>query len=208
MVGDLGKEEILACVCDDGDVIAYTTRSIIYAIEKQSAHQGSAEAELPYVKPFFISNVQKSAWGIAIHKEARLLAVSANTHIITVFAFALEAAISSNADTSSEHNGNRSKDNPRMTYPEIGESAHNISSPLLRPPDRSVNRKIELCGHRTNIPNITFCNTEDDKEGKYLTSIDISGLVIVWDVWRQERLGSFKPQYVSRDRGMSGSSRP
>ena len=206
MVGDLGQEEILVCVCDDGDVIAYTTRSIEYAVEKQSAYQGSTEADLSYVKAFFIGNVEKSAWGIAIHKEARLLAVSANTHNITVFAFALDTA-SSKADASSENDGHTSKDNPMMTYCKSGRSGH-IASPPHRPPDRSVSRKIELCGHYSNIPNIAFCNTENDKEGKYLASVDIDGRIIVWNMWRQERLMSSYLKHIPQDRPMSRSSRP
>lgn len=41
------------------------------------------------MKPFFQRNVGESAWGLAVHAEARIIAVSANTHAVTIFKFGL-----------------------------------------------------------------------------------------------------------------------
>lgn len=42
-----------------------------------------------YVRPFFHRNVEASAWGLAVHRQARLIAISANPGRVTVIAFAL-----------------------------------------------------------------------------------------------------------------------
>lgn len=38
--------------------------------------------------------------------------------------------------------------------------------------------------HKNNIPSIAFCNTAEDPGGRYLASIDIAGVTIIWDVER------------------------
>lgn len=43
----------------------------------------------PPPRQFFHENVEISAWGLAVHKEARLIAASANSRLITVWAPAL-----------------------------------------------------------------------------------------------------------------------
>ncbi|KAF8245107.1 hypothetical protein K440DRAFT_634906 [Wilcoxina mikolae CBS 423.85] len=69
-IGDLGSEEVLVSAHDDGDVCVWYTRNL-----KRMALRLS---------------VGQSAWGVALHKEKRLLAVSANSHLITVFELAVE----------------------------------------------------------------------------------------------------------------------
>jgi hypothetical protein len=85
----LGSEEVLAVVRDDGDVEAYYTRHIYNAIEKRAYYDSDLGILSADVKPFFHRNVGSSAWGLAIHSTARMIAVSANTHAATVFTFAL-----------------------------------------------------------------------------------------------------------------------
>lgn len=68
-IGELGSEEVLVSAHDDGDVCVWYTRNI-----KRMALRLS---------------VGQSAWGVALHKERRLLAVSANSHLITVFELAV-----------------------------------------------------------------------------------------------------------------------
>jgi WD40 repeat protein len=68
-IGELGTEEVLVSAHDDGDVCVWYTRDL-----KRIA--------LRY-------NVGLSAWGVALHKEKRLLAISANSHKITVFELAV-----------------------------------------------------------------------------------------------------------------------
>lgn len=83
VVQDLGIEEILAVARDDGDVEAYLVAHVVHAVERCAA------GEVAEVRPFFQSNVMLSAWGLAVHSNARILAVSSNTHNVTVFKFGL-----------------------------------------------------------------------------------------------------------------------
>ncbi|KAF3768916.1 hypothetical protein M406DRAFT_327327 [Cryphonectria parasitica EP155] len=102
LVGDLGDKEILLIARDNGEVVAWYTATIAQDVEASlSAGGGVSDDEdhdpptgraerLPSPKHFFHDNVGMSAWGLAIHKKSRLIAVSANTHEVTVFAFALD----------------------------------------------------------------------------------------------------------------------
>ena len=204
IVGDIGDEEVLVVACDDGDVISYTVRSISLAIDERaklvigpdpdgvqriihSRQSGWTNMILPVVDPdwalgcrvlgaWFHENVGASAWGIATHKRARLLAVSSNTKKIHVFAPSL----------SSEPHGTFHQTSP---YPETIErftAWENESSTTLI--DRSFGRIVTLQGHATNIPNIAFCDNTSDPNGKYLVSTDIDGYTIIWDIWRGVRI--------------------
>lgn len=198
VVGDLGHEEIVAVVCDDGDVVAYTTRSIVSAIEQHNAKKGSEFGPPRDVRTILLKNVGKSAWGVAIHKNARLIAVSSNAHNISVFAFALcqEAAPESPLE------------------PEAGELLPNLLAvefglrpeEWLRPPSwlhafigRSANLEIILKGHNSNIPNVAFCNTDADPHGRYLLSTDIGGSTFVWDIWQGVILANMTDHQVLDD---------
>ena len=93
--------------CDDGDLIAYSTDVIHRFIDlkeqlqwwrQQQEHTGHInrhpDSQLEETidntpRPLLHKNVGRSAWGLAVHEEARLIAVSANSHVITVFALAL-----------------------------------------------------------------------------------------------------------------------
>ena len=178
-IGELGESEVLVCVCDDGDVIAYTTRSILDAIESKDSSPEPNEPEVSdaHIRPLLLRNVRRSAWGIAIHKNARLIAVSANTYRITVFPMGVSSATS---DTEPEGN---------------------YWEKMLEPHDQKSGASIVLQGHHHNVPNLAFCNTSDDKEGRYLVSIAIDGTVIVWDVWQGKAL-----QEIRTDRAMHANS--
>ena len=188
-VGDLGNEELLVCACDDGDVIAFTTRSLVYELEQLEAKQleaiqlGLERSEfVSTLRPFFHCNVGKSAWGIAIHKEARLIAISANTHLITVFAFALRQKHSPDSAQGSPQDTQSAED----IEDEIcrrAEEGWQAAGPVSLNPDRTRDQITILCGHTCNIPSISFCNTEDDPTGRYLISMDIQGIVAVWRIF-------------------------
>jgi hypothetical protein len=89
LVGYLGSDEILLTASDDGDVIGYSTSTIRSTIELQVGSLALGDSAQTQPRPFFIRNFRKSAWGLAIHAQARKIAVSANTHEVTVIAFAL-----------------------------------------------------------------------------------------------------------------------
>jgi CRT10 len=190
VVGDLGGEEIVACVCDDGDVLAYHTQKILAAIERHAANERLLRDEGDHVKPFFVENVGKSAWGLAIHKSARMIAVSANTKDITVFAFALATESSTAYAQALEKNVLPSESvdwvpiDPNSpisasfyAYPSSG------TSRLLL---RQQNYRITLRGHGDNIPCVAFYNSQDDTRGRWLISTDIDCAVVVWDIWCRE----------------------
>lgn len=206
---------MIVAVCDDGDVIAYTTRSVREAIENDMIDNEEGLPNTATVKPILFRNVGKSAWGIAIHKVARLIAVSANTHRITVFAFALHEEPSPYKPGFSEDRDflpNASKlddDGPFQDLPKHSEDqdvlqdAHKtqfryatnewipaapFSYPLLIFSRYKFNIEITLEGHRNNIPDIAFCNTTADPGGRYLVSTDLNGATFVWDIWRRNVL--------------------
>ena len=175
-MGELGSEEVLLCACDDGDVVGYMLRAIIRRIEDARFEESKPIRSFSPkpLNPFLLHNVGASAWGLAIHQAARMIAVSANTHNITVFAFALDKAENSKEDDSG----------PGKFPAECLRIFKN--NDLL---DRTRHNLImQLAGHSTNIPNLSFCNLPGDATGKYLLSADIDGMVILWDVWNQTKL--------------------
>ena len=158
IVGDLGNEEIVVAACDDGDVISYKTRAVGLAIEGVSL-----------LKPWFVENVGASAWGLAIHTEARLLAVSSNTHNIEIFAPALTNM------------------NDEDVSPHVSSSQQWVQVQRMLPEARSSrNLKISLAAHDTNVPSIAFYNSDIDRMGRYLASTDIDNNTFVWDIGRGE----------------------
>ncbi|KAK5953820.1 hypothetical protein OHC33_005089 [Knufia fluminis] len=191
MVGDLGSQEILLFVTDSGNVEAYYTSAVLEAIKRAHGQycEGSSSDVLG-LRPFFSHWVRQSAWGIDIHKEARMIAVSANvpTNVqpgisedtsatITVFAFALQPPLSSGSESSDAEP--ESPDTVEWTLWDPRRSPG--------PPKRTRNYKINLAGwdgHGNNIPNICFANTSDDDGGIWLLSTDITGEMKSWQVWK------------------------
>lgn len=91
IISDLGYEEVLVCACDDGDVVGYATFLVSKALEAVDSGVLSAkEATQQYIRPLFVRNCGRSAWGLALHKNARLLAVGSNNHVVKVYGFALD----------------------------------------------------------------------------------------------------------------------
>ncbi|KAL8784125.1 MAG: hypothetical protein Q9195_009169 [Heterodermia aff. obscurata] len=205
IVGDIGDQETLLAACDDGDVVAISTRLIHRAAQRNIAvAQGVDDLPADDVRAFFTGNVGASAWGLAIQKEARLFAVSANTHHIMVFAFALGGGPGEESSSDSE------EDVFDGTLDDLTQNADwNILAGRPAPGQRaSQNLQIVLRGHRTNIPNIAFCNIDADTEGKYLISTDIENCNYVWDIWQQKRICSFPfPGYTAHESGADSERR-
>ena len=186
IVGDLGTEEILLVATDSGNVAAYHTKAIRDAIEKDPyKYSADARSDLVDVRAFFSHWVHESAWGLAIHKEARMIAVSANTphhtpaedlHAkITVFAFALTRQ----ADSASRGG----EDDPTTSLEDLDwkEREPHPCVPWLG--DRRHNYKIVLSDHIDNIPSISFVNSTHDRDGNWLLSTDIGGRMKLWHIW-------------------------
>ncbi|KAI9642277.1 hypothetical protein NHQ30_009079 [Ciborinia camelliae] len=84
MIGNLGDKEILLFCADDGDVAAYYTDLLAEEIQ-QAVESTASSIPIGSTTPFFLENVGISAWGLAIHQNSRLIAVSSNRHEVTVF---------------------------------------------------------------------------------------------------------------------------
>lgn len=188
VVGDLGSQEIVVVVTDSGNVEAYYTSAILEAIHRAN-QQETSSSDILGLRPFFSYWVRQSTWGIDIHKEARMIAVSANTPSrqqpgqtadpsasVTVFAFAL---IDDEAGSPSSDQSEPQIDASEWTsWP----TKHHVR----KEPVRDKNYKITLAGrsgHENNIPNISFVNTSDDSEGTWLLSTDITGAMKLWQIW-------------------------
>lgn len=201
MVGDLGNEEVFVAACDDGDVISYTLHSIKLAIEwtrandaqpdrlqaavdsQSSRDLSTLQSKSPVAKPWFLENVGHSAWGLAIHKEARLLAVSSNTQIIDIFAPALQSPGPPESEVTPD------EDCDPMAEHSIGDERWRTLT-CYSPSYRVNNLRIRLYGHTTNIPNITFAGF--DHQGRYLASTDIEGNTFIWDIYRGSAVFQFQ----------------
>ncbi len=201
LIADLGEQEVLACVCDDGDVVVYHTRTIFDTLKRTSKPRQDDAKTYHEIRPFFIDNVGLSAWGLAVHTASRMLAVSSNTGNITVFAFALTKTLDPDEAESSQSNldqGFSDSSHDDLWSSKLESFTDQILEPT--PPDRSSNQRITLTGNNTNIPNIAF----GDSEGRYLLSTDISGLMVGWDIWARTPVsmwtfvdiiaGQFSPQ--------------
>lgn len=189
VVGQLGSQEILLLARDSGNVEAYNIAAICEAIKKiPEDYTGERNSLVLNVRPFFKQWVRQSAWGLAIHKEARMIAVSANipsawqpadsedtSATITVFAFAVLPEPRSNASESSD---GRSDTDEEDWIPWSSKDT----------PVRNRNYKIVLAGwhgHEHNIPNITFLNTSQESDSAWILSTDILGRMKMWHIWSQ-----------------------
>lgn len=187
VVDDLGDEETLACCCDDGDVVLYHVTAIARVIDLRAEHgpfdarRNGAEdcGGLRAVRPFYHWNVGRSAWGLAMHKAGRMLAVSNNNHVIDVVAFALRHPAPGSSSASSA-----SDDDDKVGLLAADPSTSAVVAPRPRPVG---NRHVRLSGHLSNIPSVAFCNDDGhDAKGEWLVSTDIDGVMIVWDIWSRE----------------------
>jgi hypothetical protein len=172
LVENLGTQETLVCACDDGDILVYYTKKIQETIDIINEKCTEEEAIARRLTPLVRLNVGKSAWGISIHSNARLLAVSSNTYDISVFSFGLtdDSVLYNDPDTEWQY------------------------------PGRSKDTVITLTGHHQNIPSVSFFNSDLDKEGRYLVSIDLTGLIFIWDLRERNRVKQILPTVSSLSR--------
>ena len=179
IVEQFGTEEVVAVVRDDGDVDAFLVRHIVQAIERRCEDGSTIGVRGDEIRPFFQSNVGISAWGLAIHSEARILATSSNAHEIRVFKFGLLRS-ESPKPTDSESSGKR-------------ENVDDLSDGTSR---QHTQRETDVDHHvlngETNIPYIAFCNTGDDPEARWLLTTDISGVCRVMDLHSLEPVQAFR----------------
>jgi len=173
IVGDLGNLEIVLAAYDDGDVVAYYSETIISYIEANEAKNRSPtkarRRSIPVPKPFFHDNVQSTAWGIAIHKQSRLIAVSSNQYEVTVFAFALRRNGAVNDSISQRPSASTDQKNQELQSD-------------LRSRNRTWRIVMNLSSKGHNIPNISFLDDEHG-EAEKVVAIDIWANVWLLDIW-------------------------
>ena len=198
MVGDLGSEEILLVATDSGNIAAYHTRAIEEAITKDPyKFSEKGRSDIVGLRAFFSQWVHESAWGLAIHRRGRMIAVSANKphHVasqdpsakVTVFAFALTAR----SDDSLAHfadPGSHTTGGIEDWFDWDPDQAE------VETPHRDRNFRIILggdTGHINNIPSISFVNSSEDPDGWWLLSTDITGMMKLWRIWRGKCFASY-----------------
>ncbi|GIJ89977.1 hypothetical protein Asppvi_008923 [Aspergillus pseudoviridinutans] len=189
LVDDLGREEVLLLVTDSGNVCGYRVEAIFSALKRATENKDDKRPlDGSQVDPFFVEYVQASAWGLAIHKFARLIAVSANTGLITVFAFAL-------VNPTSKDGSDELENEPHLTdYDQTWLDIRSIEQfaqlqRLMPGKHRTRNIKLTYTGHFSNIPSVGFYNCDLDPNGTWMVSTDIDNKLLVWKIW--ESLGPF-----------------
>ncbi|KAI9138767.1 hypothetical protein BKA69DRAFT_1117642, partial [Paraphysoderma sedebokerense] len=133
-IGNLGFEEVLVAVCDDGEVIVWFTNDLNRT-------------------PLRFSN-EVSTWGATTHGPSYLLAVSANSHQITVWDLRSDLRHAESSLSTIEVS-----DGDNMTTDPLGNGMH----------------KRILQGHQHNIPCIDISDC-----GKWLVSTSIDSTVRIW----------------------------
>ncbi|RAL08328.1 uncharacterized protein BO97DRAFT_408410 [Aspergillus homomorphus CBS 101889] len=191
LVDDLGREEVLLLVTDSGNVCGYRVEAVYSALKRAAESTESRPLDGAQVEPFFAEYVEASAWGLAIHKFARLIAVTANTGLVTVFAFAL---VDSTSDKSSESDCDLEEEDDLSDYGQTwlhiksGEQLAQLRH-LMPYKHRTRNIKLTYTGHFANIPSVAFLNCDLDPNGMWMVSTDIDNKLLVWKIW--ESLGPF-----------------
>ncbi|KAH6642250.1 hypothetical protein C7974DRAFT_420559 [Boeremia exigua] len=171
----LGQDEIILITCDDGDVIGYRTEEIQRVLDKHREapdDEDEFDIEEP-VRTFLHRNVGASAWGLAIHQEARMIAISANTEKVTVIAYALAQPMdySDDEDASSDSGlSNCSDEEESKDFPQPRRQDHIIT-----------------LSARHNVPSVSFNNSGDDPSGRWLSSCSINGEALIWDLHNPEQ---------------------
>ncbi|KAG0300407.1 hypothetical protein BGZ98_009197 [Dissophora globulifera] len=136
-VGYLGSDEVLVTADGNGNICVWFTRNL-------------------QRDPLLLS-VAKSAWGLAIHAERRLIAVSCNSHIATVFHCGIDSRpthqlLSEDIDASAPTPHGSSSTSPTTTSSsEPGTPRSGATSPLEDGTSQQV-----LRGHEHNIPCVAF----------------------------------------------------
>ncbi|PYI10756.1 hypothetical protein BO78DRAFT_466872 [Aspergillus sclerotiicarbonarius CBS 121057] len=197
LVDDLGREEVLLLVTDSGNVCGYRVEAIFSALKRAAANKEERPLDGSQVDPFFVEYVEASAWGLAIHKFARLIAVSANTGLITVFAFALVNPASGDSSNSSYHpEEDDDITNYGQTWLEVKTKEQFAQLQHLMPDKhRTRNIKLTYTGHFANIPSIAFLNCDLDPNGNWMVSTDIDNKLLTWRVW--DHLGPFSVNHFN-----------
>jgi len=175
LVDFLGNDEVLLATCDDGDVVGYRIAEIQRALNELSGSELHDEVDYapPQIPLFLHRNIGASAWGLAIHREARIIAISANTHEVTILALALASM--------------------EGESPELDASdsiaATDEADPADFPSPRKHNNFFTLKASH-NVPAVSFNNNDEDPSGRWLFGTCITGQVWLWDLHSYPNIAS------------------
>lgn len=186
IVDDLGRDEALLLATDSGNICGYHVEAIYSAVNRCAKNGYKRPFDGSEVNPFFVENVGMSAWGLATHKYARLIAVSANTGLITVYAFALVDPAAEDRDDETENPDNTSAgmSSADQTWVPVESRKQLYELHQLTPRNyRSRNLRLTYRGHFDNIPCVSFANFDLNPNGMWMVSTDISNRLIVWRIW-------------------------
>ncbi|KNG90137.1 hypothetical protein ANOM_001374 [Aspergillus nomiae NRRL 13137] len=185
LVDDLGRDEVLLLVTDSGNVCGYRVEAIFSALKRAAERKEHRPFDGSQVLPFFVEYVEASAWGLAIHKFSRLIAVTANTGLVTVFAFALvNHASRKGSDTGQVLSEEEEFTDYGQTWLEIkSDEQFKQLQHLMPAKHRNQNIRLTYTGHFTNIPSVSFLNCDLDPNGTWMVSTDIENQVFVWKTW-------------------------
>lgn len=197
IVQKLGKDEVIANVRDDGDVEVFLVRHIVHAISTRvNRHDASEDPVADNVKPLFLRNVGISAWGLAIHTEARIIAVSSNRHEVTIFRFGL---VDEFDEAETPRKQAKSTDDGQSSRWDEERREDNVDSR----PERKTDVTRQVLNGEANIPHIAFCNTGDDPDGRWLLTTDISGVCRAIDLHNFTLVQAFRfgPSFIAPNGG-------
>jgi hypothetical protein len=205
LVDDLGRDEVLLLVTDSGNVCGYRVEAIFSALKRAAERKEQRPFDGSQVDPFFIEYVGASAWGLAIHKFSRLIAVTANTGHVTVFAFALvNPASGKSSDAGQRLEEEDNFNDYGQTWLEIkSDEQFKQLRHWMPAKHRKRNIRLTYSGHYTNIPSVSFLNCDLDPNGTWMVSTDIDNKLLVWKIW--ENLGPYN-EYQFND--LSSNSFP
>lgn len=185
IMGDLGDEEVLLVAYDDGDILGYYNARIdktISSVHTDNFHHG-------IVKPFFHENVGRSAWGLAVHKQSRLIAAGANNHQVHVFALALSDSTRTSPGGDAAQRYERDLFLPIRIFADgtVEQKPRSFANEINLGPDSLERREhgyhfiFEIGWRGNNIPNVAFSNNADGDAAEVL-AVDISGKLWVLDL--------------------------
>ncbi|KAL6919312.1 hypothetical protein FSST1_003338 [Fusarium sambucinum] len=159
-IGFLGDEEIVLACYDDGDVVAFYTKDLAKRIFTGHGTTDTLHKNQTAPKEFFHENVGISAWGLAVHRRSRLIAVSSNRHEVVVFALALTQ-------------------NP----PNRRTSVSRTTQLAIQTRTRNWRIVIRLPSAADNIPNVCFI---DDRQGnaQRVGAVDVKGNAWLAAIWK------------------------
>jgi hypothetical protein len=191
----LGKDEVIANVRDDVEV--FLVRHIVHAISTRiNRHDASEDQVADNVKPLFLRNVGISAWGLAIHTEARIIAVSSNRHEVTIFRFGL---VDEFDEVETPRKQAKSTGDGQSSRWDEERREDNVDSR----PERKTDVTRQVLNGEANIPHIAFCNTGDDPDGRWLLTTDISGVCRAIDLHNFTLVQAFRfgPSFIAPNGG-------